>query len=67
MTNTTTNTETMRLMICAITEERRRIADEAREFQKTVSHFATTNECVAYNQALREFADSIDHAATEAD
>ena len=50
----------MRLVIKAIKEKRYRIAEEVLQFQKTIHQFATSKECVAYNQALREFTDSID-------
>lgn len=53
------NTETLKLLIDAIKDEKRRIANELYYFQKTVSQFATAKECAAYNQGLRDFAEKL--------
>lgn len=54
-----TNKETIELLAQAIAEEKKRIIEELYEFQKTVSLFATSKECIAYNLALRQFADKL--------
>lgn len=43
----------------AIKEERVSISEELYSMQGTVSQFATSKECIAYNRALREAAEKI--------
>jgi hypothetical protein len=40
-------------------EERKRISEDLYQMQVTVSQFATSKECIAYNRALREAAEKI--------
>ena len=54
-----TNEETMRWIIDAAREEKRRIAEEMIEAQRGVSEFATVKECEAYNRALRDFSEKL--------
>jgi len=51
--------ETMDLLCEATREERKRISEELYKMQGTVSQFATSKECIAYNRALREAAEKI--------
>jgi hypothetical protein len=51
--------EIMGLISEAIREERKLISEEIYEMQGTVSQFATSKECIAYNRALREAAEKI--------
>jgi len=51
--------ETLNLICEALKEERARISDELYDMQGTVSQFATSKECIAYNRALREAAEKI--------
>jgi hypothetical protein len=51
--------EAMDLLCEAMREERKRISEELYEMQGTVSQFATSKECIAYNRALREAAEKI--------
>lgn len=52
-------TEHFKTMCEALKDERKRIAEEMYSYQKTVSQFATADECKAYNQALRDFAEKL--------
>ena len=51
--------ETMNLICEALREERKQISESLYEMQGTVSQFATSAECAAYNRALREAAEKI--------
>jgi len=53
------NLDRANLIKDAILKERQRIADEMYCSQKVVSCFPTAKECIAYNRALREFADRL--------
>ena len=55
----TPNIETLALICDALKEERKRISELLYEMQRTVSQFATSKECIAYNLALREAAEKI--------
>jgi len=55
----TQDAEVLRLLCEALKEERKRISEDIYEMQGTVSQFATTKECIAYNRALREAAEKI--------
>lgn len=48
----------------ALKEERKRISEDIYEMQGTVSQFATSKECIAYNRALREAAEKITEGDT---
>ena len=55
----TPDKEVLRLLFAALKEERKRISEDIYQMQGTVSQFATSKECIAYNRALREAADKI--------
>jgi hypothetical protein len=51
--------EAMNLAVTSVEEERKELTSEVYEMQKYVTSFLTTNEWVAYNQAIRDVAQMI--------
>jgi hypothetical protein len=51
--------ETMDLLCEAMREERKLRSEEIYKMQGTVSQFATSKECEAYNRGLRDAAEKI--------